>query len=227
MRGELVQFAANGATQFQAYVSRPESGSGPGVIVIQEYWGLVDHIKDLADRFASEGFVALAPDLYGGAVAKEPDEAGKLMMSLNIAESEKILSKAVDHLLAEPATASRTVGVIGFCMGGQLSLFAASVNERVSACVDFYGIHPNVHPDYSRLRGPVLGIFAEDDAYAGPEAVAALDEALTRAGKAHEFHTYAGTHHAFFNDTRPTVYDPAAATDSWRRVLAFFREHVK
>lgn len=227
MKGTMIEFAAHtdGAT-YEGYLAKPDSGSGPGLIVIQEYWGLVPHVKDLADRFAAAGFVALAPDLYGGKVATEPDEAGKLMMSLNIAEAEQILSLAIGRVLDDEATTSESVGVVGFCMGGQLALFAAGANPAVRACVDFYGIHPNVRPAYGNFVGPVLGIFAEHDDYASAEAVAQLDAELTRLGKDHEFVTYPGTHHAFFNDARPQVYNDEAAKDAWRRVLAFFKANV-
>jgi len=224
----MIEFAshADGAT-YHGYLAKPDSGEGPGVIVIQEYWGLVPHVKDLADRFAANGYVTLAPDLYGGKVATEPDEAGKLMMSLNIAEAERILSLAIGRLLDDPATTSASVGVVGFCMGGQLALFAAGANAAVTACVDFYGIHPNVHPAYGNFVAPVLGIFAEHDDYASAASVAALSAELDAHGKAHEFITYPGTHHAFFNDARPEVYDGAASKDAWARVLAFFKQHVK
>jgi carboxymethylenebutenolidase len=176
---------------------------------------------------AANGFVALAPDLYGGKVATEPDEAGKLMMSLNIAEAERILSLAIGRLLDDDATNSASVGVVGFCMGGQLALFAAGANPAVTACVDFYGIHPNVTPSYANFVGPVLGIFAERDSYASAEAVAKLDADLTAHEKAHEFITYPGTDHAFFNDARPEVYNAAASKDAWSRTLALLREHVR
>jgi carboxymethylenebutenolidase len=222
----MLEFARNGVA-YHGYLAIPEQGSGPAVVVIQEYWGLVDHIKDLADRFAKEGFVALAPDLYGGEIATEPETAGKLMMALNIAQTEQILSKAVDALVAHPSVTSKTVGVVGFCMGGQLALFAATVNPKVSAASTIYGIHPNVNPDFTKLNGPVLGVFADHDEYAGAEALAALGKTLDEAGKPHEFHTYPGTHHAFFNDSRPTVFNPEAAADAWQRLLAFFRANVK
>src|SRR5580704_3875582 len=227
MNGTMIEFAshADGA-KYEGYISKPASGSGPGVIVIQEYWGLVAHIKDLADRFAAEGFVALAPDLYAGKVATEPDEAGKLMMSLNIAEAERILSLAIGRLLDDDATNSASVGVVGFCMGGQLALFAAGANPAVTACVDFYGIHPNVTPSYANFVGPVLGIFAEHDSSASAEAVSSLAAELDAHGKSHEFITYPGANHAFFNDARPSVYNAEASKDAWARTLAFLRQHV-
>ncbi|MBI1756589.1 MAG: dienelactone hydrolase family protein [Fimbriimonas ginsengisoli] len=224
MKGTRIKI--NGESNYEGYLAVPDSGRGTGVIVIQEWWGLVGHIMNVADRFAEEGFVALAPDLFLGKTAEEPEEAGKLMMALNIAETEKILARAVKFLLAQPATEGEKVGVVGYCMGGQLSLFAAATNPQVGACADFYGIHPNVHPPFANLQAPVLGFFAEHDDYANAAAVAALDAELTRAGKAHEFHTFPGVHHAFCNDDRP-VYDGVAAGRAWSRMLEFFRQNLK
>src|SRR5262245_25781048 len=127
--GEMAQFPFAGGTT-GGYLSIPEKGTGPGVVVIQEWWGLVDHIKDVCDRFAAEGFVALAPDMYHGKSTKSPDEAGKLMMALNIDKAEKDLRGAVEYLAGHPATTSAKVGIVGFCMGGALSLFAATQNEK-------------------------------------------------------------------------------------------------
>lgn len=224
MRGEMIEFDGNGKP-FNGYLSTPQ-GTGPGVIVIQEWWGLVEHIKEVCDRFADEGFTALAPDFYHGQIAEEPDTAGKLMMALNIDEAEKVIRGAVRALLDHPSTSSPKVGVVGFCMGGQLALLAATTQPQIGACVNFYGIHPNVQPDFSQLNGPVLGIFAEHDDFTNAEVVAGLDQALTQAGKPHEFHTYPGTHHAFFNDHRPTVYNRDAAEDAWQRVIAFFKSNL-
>src|ERR671919_2467707 len=136
--GEMVQFASNGG-KTDGYLSIPVSGSGPAVVVIQEWWGLVDHIKDVCDRFAEEGFVALAPDLYHGKSTKSPDEAGKLMMAMRIDEAERDLSAAVDYLETQDSTTSEKVGVVGFCMGGALALYTATKNSKIGACVVFYG----------------------------------------------------------------------------------------
>ncbi|HEX4993525.1 MAG TPA: dienelactone hydrolase family protein, partial [Methylomirabilota bacterium] len=160
MAGKMVDFPSNGHSA-KGYLATPASGKGPGVLVIQEWWGLVGHIKNVCDRFAAAGFSALAPDLYHGQTATEPDAAGKLFMALNIQRAEKDLSGAAKFLAGHSSTAK--LGAVGFCMGGQLALFAGCTNVNVGAVVDFYGIHPNVKPDYRKLNGPVLGLFAEKD----------------------------------------------------------------
>src|SRR5690349_22979272 len=195
--GELVEYRANGRTD-NGYLAIPENGSGPGVIVIQEWWGLVDHIKDVCKRFAGEGFVALAPDLYHGKTTKSPDEAGKLMMSMRIDEAEKDISGAIEYLQNHEATNGGKVGVVGFCMGGALSLYAATKNENVGACVVFYGGHPNVKPDLANLKSPVLGIYGERDRSVSPSVVHELERKLKELGKSFEYHIYPGADHAFF-----------------------------
>jgi carboxymethylenebutenolidase len=224
MAGSMVTFPSNGATT-SGYLATPPTGRGPGVLVIQEWWGLVHHIKHVCDRFATEGFVALAPDMYHGKTAREPDEAGKLFMTLNIGQAEKDLRGATAYLLSQAATAK--VGVVGFCMGGQLALFAATLNPAIGACVNFYGIHPNVKPDYARLAGPVLGLYAEKDGFVTPAVARQVDAEIRKAGKSSEIHIYPGVDHAFFNDERPDVYNRHAAEDAWRRTLAFFRQHLR
>jgi carboxymethylenebutenolidase len=222
--GQKVTFRSNGAAA-AGYLARPAK-PGPGVVVIQEWWGLVPHIEEVADRFASAGFVALAPDLYHGKTTKSPDEAGKMMMSLRIDEAARDIDGAIDYLRSQPDVAAGHVGSVGFCMGGALSLYAACRNPSVSACVVFYGGHPNVKPDLGALKAPLLGLYAGKDGFVSPEVVADLDQRLTRLDKRHEFHTYPSAQHAFFNDTRPEVYDPQAAADAWNRTIAFFRREL-
>jgi carboxymethylenebutenolidase len=222
MKGRMIEYKGNGET-YQGYLT-PAPEPSPGIIVLQEWWGLVDHIMDIADRFSATGFTALSPDLYKGKKTKSPDEAGKLFMALNIAESEKILRGAIDKLLSDASCSSKTVGVVGFCMGGQLALYAAATNpDKVSACVDFYGIHPKVEPPFEKMKAAVLGFFAERDSSVNPKP---LKEKLIAAGKQHEFHTYQADH-AFFNDTRPEVYNEEASRDCWQKMIAFFRDNVK
>jgi carboxymethylenebutenolidase len=197
------------------------------VVVIQEWWGLVPHIERVADRFAAEGFTALAPDLFHGRTATSADEAGKLMMSLEIDEAARDLAGAIDYLAALPEVTASKVGTVGFCMGGALSLFAACRNPEVGACVVFYGGHPNVKPDLAALRAPVLGLFAGKDTFVTPQVVADLDRRLTDLGKPHTFHQYPNAAHAFFNDDRPEVHDRAASADAWSKTLAFFRQELR
>ena len=222
--GEMVKFRANGR-EADGYLATP-IGKGPGVVVIQEWWGLVPQIKGVCDRLANEGFVALAPDLYRGETTRSPDEAGKKMMALRIEETEKELRGAIQYLAGHQTVQPRKIGTIGFCMGGALSLFAASKNQEVDACVVFYGGHPNVHPDLPKLRAPVLGIYGAKDTFVSPEAVRQLDAELTRLGKRHEFHTYPGVDHAFFNETGKN-YDASSATDAWRRTVEFLNRELK
>jgi len=194
--------------------------------VIQEWWGLVDHIKDVCERFASEGFVALAPDLYHGKTTKSPDEAGKLMMSLRIDEAEKDISGAIEYLLDHEATNAGKVGVVGFCMGGALALYTATKNAKVGACVVFYGGHPNVKPDLPKLESPVLSISGDKDKSVTPEVVHRLEQQMKSLGKQVDVIIYPGADHAFFNDTRPTVYVPEAAADAWQQTIDFFSKHL-
>jgi carboxymethylenebutenolidase len=223
--GEMVQFPFAGGNT-GGYLSIPEAGNGPGVVVIQEWWGLVDHIKDVCDRFATEGFVALAPDLYHGKTTKSPDEAGKLMMALRIDEAEKDLGAAVEYLSTHDATTSDKMGVVGFCMGGALSLYTATKNSNIGACVVFYGGHPNVKPDLSNLHAPVLGLYARRDGFVTPASVRELESQLKSLGKEIEVKIYPNADHAFFNDTRPEVYNAEAATDAWQRTIEFLRKNL-
>src|SRR3989441_6788785 len=197
MPGRMVEFPANGGTT-SGYLATPAAGRGPGVLVIQEWWGLVRHIKSVCDRFAAEGFAALAPDMYHGQTADEPDGAGKLFMALNIAQAERDLRGAARYLAAHSSTAK--LGAVGFCMGGQLALFAATLNPSIGATVNFYGIHPNVKPDYSKLSGPVLGLFAEKDTFVTPATAKEVDATIKKAGQQSEIHIYPNVDHAFFND---------------------------
>ena len=222
--GRMVQYPTNGKTT-SAYLATPAAGKGPGVIVLQEWWGLVPHIKHVCDRFAAEGFSAVAPDMYHGQTASEPDGAGKLFMALNIGQAEKDLRGATTYLKIQSLPAK--IGAVGFCMGGQLALFAATLDPSIGACVNFYGIHPNVKPDYGKLSGPVLGLFAEKDQFVNPTVARAVDVAIKGAGKQSEIHIYSNADHAFFNDERADVYNKAAADDAWRRTLTFFRQHLK
>ncbi|MFZ0995707.1 MAG: dienelactone hydrolase family protein [Candidatus Dormiibacterota bacterium] len=226
MAGRMVEFPSNGTTA-SGYLSTAESGRGPGLVVIQEWWGLNDQIKRTADRFASQGFTALVPDLYHGRVIgfHEPDEAGKTMMALDEARAAKELRGAVDYLLSSGEANGNFVGAVGYCMGGALAVTLAATHDKVKAVVSFYGV-PGPGTDLSRIAGPVLGHFGEQDDFASPDAVGKLDQALEAAQVSHMFYTYPGGHHAFANEDRPEVYDADAAAISWQRSLDFLRKNL-
>ncbi len=221
--GEIIQFPSNG-TDGQGYLATPPSGSGPGVVVIQEWWGLVDHIKDVCDRFALEGFTALAPDLYRGEVSREPDEAGKLMMAMALDRAAKDMSGAIDELVRRGS--KNGVGVVGFCMGGGLALaLACQRPDKVLAVAPFYGAvpWPNYQPDYSKITAKVRGHYAELDDWMTPEKARELEKTLTDLGKDARITIYPGTQHAFFNDTRPEVFNPQASQSAWKDTVDLFR----
>ncbi len=222
--GEMVEFAANGGTA-KGYLATPASGSGPGLVVLQEWWGLVPHIQDVADRFAAAGFVALAPDIYDGESTGHPDEAGRMMMALNIEETAKKLRGAAQYLLAQESVTSAKVGTLGFCMGGMLSLFGATVASEVGAAVSFYGIHPNISPDFSKLQGPVLCHWAENDGFIPAENAKGLTNAISEAGGSVTAHWYPAGH-AFFNDTRADAHDATQAQVAWDRSVAFLQANL-
>lgn len=222
--GERVSFKSNGGT-CEGYVA---DGGGPGVIVIQEWWGLVPHIEDVANRFAAAGYTALAPDLYHGRASFEPDEAGKLMMALKLSEAAKDLTGAVDYL--QQRTGHAKVGVVGFCMGGGLTLVLATLRpDAVAAAAPYYGVipWPDAQPDWSKLSAKVVGEYAEKDGFAGPDAVRALESQLRGLGKDATLHIHAGADHAFFNDTRPDVYDATASKVAFERTLDLFSSTLK
>ncbi|MGA2835019.1 MAG: dienelactone hydrolase family protein [Acidimicrobiales bacterium] len=228
--GEHVEFRSDGGVG-RGYVAEPAGGSGGtvGVLVLQEWWGLVDQITRTCDRFAEAGFTALAPDLYDGKAVPltEPDEAAKAMMAMEMGKAAKHLSGAVDELLRRTGRAS--VGVVGFCMGGGLALVLACRRpDAVGAVVPAYGVVPwaDVQPDYSAMTAAVLGHAAELDNFFTPDAARALEAELTALGKDVTFHHYAGVDHAFFNEDRPEVYDAAAAQLLWDRTVAFLHERL-
>jgi carboxymethylenebutenolidase len=226
--GEMVEFPSNGENA-SGYLATPSSGSGPGVVVIQEWWGLVPHIKDVCDRYAADGFSALAVDLYHGSSAsnQEPDEAGKLMMELDVPRAVREMSGAARWLLQSGRATGDGVGVVGFCMGGGLALYWATQESLVRACVAYYGVipWPSVTPDWSKLNGPVLGHWGSRDGFNSREAVEGIEKGIRDAGKPVEFHWY-DAEHAFFNDTRPEAYSADDAQRSWERTTAFLRQEI-
>ncbi len=226
--GDLIEFPSNG-TSGRGYISVPADGphASAGIIVLQEWWGLVEQIKRTCDRLAEAGFTALAPDLYNGTTVPltEPDEAGKQMMAIEMVTAAHQLSGAVDELLRR--TGRPSVGVVGFCMGGGLALVLATQRpDAVKAVVPAYGLipWPDAQPDYTRLEAAVLGHAAGDDDYFTPEAARELEAQLQGLGKDVEFHIYPGAGHAFFNEDRPEAYNRESAELLWNRTVAFFRE---
>jgi len=231
MAGTTVTFPSNGS-QASGYLAVPDAGAGPGVLVIQEWWGVNEQIREVCDRFAGEGFTALAPDLYHGTVVPlgEHDEAGKQMFAMDIGQAAKDMGGAVDHLLDSGAVSSKGVGAVGFCMGGGLALWLGTVRpDAVAAVVSFYGIIPwsEAQPDYSKLTAPVQGHYAANDDFASPDAVRGLEEQLRGLGKSVEFFTYPDTDHAFANHRRPEVFHGEHADTAWQRTVEFFRTHVR
>lgn len=224
MAGTMIEFPGNGG-QVPGYLSLPGTTPAPGLVVIQEWWGLEPHIKDVADRFAAEGFAALAPDLYHGRVASEPDEARKLAMELEHDRAVAEIDAAARYLLSRSEVRGPKVGVVGFCMGGGLSLLTACRSNQVGAAVVFYGRNPNPIEQVRNLSCPLLGLYGEADQGIPPSEVERLRQALSEAGKQFELHIYPNAPHAFFNDTRAS-YRPEAAIDAWGRTLAFFRQHL-
>jgi carboxymethylenebutenolidase len=226
--GDIVDFPSNGHTA-QGYLAVPAGGGGPGLVLIQEWWGLVPHIQDLAERFAAAGFVTLAPDLFHGEKTTEPDEAGKLMMALNLDQAGRDLAGAVTFLQGHDAVRGEKVGVTGFCMGGGLALvLACQQGDAVGACVPWYGLipWPDAQPDWDALTAPVLMHVAGNDEYFSPEKARELEADLAGRGKAVEVHVYEGADHAFFNDDRPEVYDAEAGSLAFGRTVAFLDEHL-
>ena len=223
MKTETLNFdTANGATT--AYVATPDdiNEETKAVILIQEYWGLNDNIKNIANRYAEEGFIAVTPDLYRGELATTPEEAGKLMRNLETEDSLNTIDEAIKH--AQEKFGITRIGITGFCMGGTFALEAACKLDGIHAAAPFYGDVPDEFT-LKGLKCPVLFISGKKDKWINPEKVAELE----RTAKANllpiESVAYEADH-AFFNDTRPEVYDEEAAKDAWKRVLEFFNKNL-
>jgi carboxymethylenebutenolidase len=223
--GERVEFASNGHT-CQGYLATPSSGNGPAVVVIQEWWGLVPHVEDLVERFAGAGFVAIAPDLYHGKTTTSPDDAGKMLMELDVERAGKEIDGAAAYVLGRPECTAEKFGVIGFCMGGALAQYTATHNPKVGAAVSFYGGFKKVSTPWENLNAPLLLIYGENDKGVPPEQGRELEGKLKEMGKDVELVVYPDADHAFFNDTRPQVYNADAAGDAWIRTLNLFRKNL-
>jgi carboxymethylenebutenolidase len=226
MHTQHISFPANGGGA-QGFLAVPE-GAGPhrAVVVIQEWWGLNEHIMTVARRFAEAGYVALAPDLYHGEVTSEPDDARRLAMQLQLPEATKEMAGAAAYLAARNDVAPPKVGVIGFCMGGSLALLLGATSPHVGAVASFYGGREIPEAQLRAITAPVLAIFGEEDESIPPERHAALDRTFLDTGLTHAIYVYPGAPHAFFNDDRPEVYRPLAAQDAWMRTLAWFEKYL-
>lgn len=222
MKTETLSFqTANGATT--AYVAMPDEANDKAVIVIQEWWGLNDHIKDIADRYAAEGFTAIAPDLYRGEIAAEAQEAGKMMNNLQTEDGLNTIDCAI--AAAQEKYGIKKFGITGFCMGGTFALEAACKLENLSASVPFYGDIPDEFT-LKGLKCPVLFISATKDQWINTEKVAELGRIAKANVLPIESVKYEADH-AFFNDTRPEVYDETAAKDAWNLVTEFFNDKLQ
>lgn len=229
IREIIVQYPSGNVTM-KAFVAAPQTKEKrPAVIVIQEWWGLTDHIKDIARRYAAEGYVAIAPDLYsrlGHALTTDAGEAGKLMNTLKQEDGLTDLNATVAYLTSVPEVDGARIGVTGFCMGGSYALMLPCVNPAIKAAVPFYGQVPNPDAPLQQLSTPVLYLYGEDDGWITKADVQRLAAALKKYNKPGEIKTYPGTPHAFFRDNDPSVYRPEAAKDAWGRAKAFFKQHL-
>ena len=224
--GERVEFPSNGHT-CQGYFAAAKSGRGPGVVVIQEWWGLVKHIEDLVDRFAGEGFTAIAPDLFHGKTTKSPDQAAKLLMELDAERAEKEIAGAGGYLLTRPECSSKTYAIVGFCMGGALTQYAAAKEgANVGAAVSFYGGFKQTPIPWDNLKAPIILIYGANDKGVPADQGRQLEAKLKELGKNVQLIVYPSADHAFFNDTRPEVYNAKASEDAWKRTIDFFRKNL-
>jgi carboxymethylenebutenolidase len=206
------------------YLAVPAGEHGPGVIVLQEWWGVDEHIRSLCDRLAAEGFYALAPDLYRGETTTQPSEAQQKMMALSMGEVEQEMCGAADHLASQPGFEGPGVGAVGFCLGGGLAVWAAATCPNIAAAVTFYYVMPHGKPDFGAIHGPVLGHFGTADEFIPIEDAEKLESELKDAGVDTTFHYYEGAGHAFVNDTnRLGTHDPELAQLAWGRTVDFLR----
>lgn len=222
---ELIKFSSN-KHETPAYLAIPEGqGPFPAVVAIQEWWGLVPHMLEVAERFAEAGFLTIVPDLYHGKTAEEPNEAQKLAMALDRARAIKEISAAGQYLLGRNDVLPKKVGLVGWCMGGALSLSTAAQDGNIGATVCFYG-RPLEASDTERLQAPVLGLYGELDGGIPLSMVQDFEKELENIGIEHDIQVYAGAQHAFFNDTRPQAFHAEASEDAWQRTIAWLSKYL-
>jgi len=217
MKNSTLSFeTAGGSTT--ASVAIPDESNGKAIVVIQEWWGLNDHIKDIAHRYAGEGFIAIAPDLYRGKIATDSEEAGRMMKDLKLEDGLDTIKSAIEAARDEYGLSH--FGITGFCMGGTYALRAACELDGISAAAPFYGDVPE-EDVLSKLRVPTIFISGIKDAWINTEKVAALEDAAEKYELPIHSVKY-DADHAFFNNTRPEVYNDVAARDAWALVVGFF-----
>ena len=222
-----IEFPSNAGTT-RGYLAAPAGEQGPAVVVLQEWWGIEEHIRSVCDRLAAEGFYALAPDLYAGETTTQPSEAEQKMMALSMDQVEPQMCGAAEHLAAQPGFEGTGVGALGFCLGGGLSVWAAANCAQISAAVSYYYVMPHGKPDFAKVKGPVLGHFGTADEFIKHDEAKALESELSEAGVDVSFNYYDGAGHAFFNETdRLGTYDADAARLSWERTVSFLRSALQ
>jgi carboxymethylenebutenolidase len=218
-----IEFRTSAGTS-PGYLAVPDGESGLATIVLQEWWGLDEQVRSVCDRFAAEGFYALAPDLFRGETTTQPSEAQQKMMALAMDQVEQDMCGAADHLQAQPGYQGSGVGSVGFCLGGGLSVWAAATCPNISAAVSYYYVMPHGKPDFTKIKGPVLGHFGTADEFIPTDDAKALEAELSDAGVEATFHYYDGAGHAFFAEhDRLGTYDARFADESWQRTVSFLR----
>ncbi len=206
------------------YLAKPAGEQGPATIVLQEWWGVDEHIRSICDRFAAEGFFALAPDLYRGETTEQPSEAEQKMMALSMDRAEKDMCGAAEYLLGLDGVSGAGVGSVGFCLGGGLSVWAAATCPNIAAVVSYYYVMPHGKPDFGGVEGPVLMHFGINDDFVPVDDAKGLAAEMQSAGVDVSTEFYEGAGHAFFNDTnRLGTFDPDQAQLSWQRTIDFLR----
>ncbi len=212
-----------GDSVVSAYVAIPHSGTGPGILVVHDEWGLNDFARDMCDRLARADFVALGPDLLNGRRASDAASAGQQASEIDIEQGLAILDASVIELFNQHATDGKSVGALGFGMGGQLALGLAGRNSRVGAVADFYGQHSGVEPDFAAFEAPVLAVFCADSAESAADR---LEATLDAAGVRHSIQTRSDARAGFMDDSRLDVHNAVAEFESWDALLAFFRAEL-
>lgn len=219
-----VTFQTADGKSIHAEFEGPDEGPAGGIVLLQEYWGLNDHIKGLTRRLARAGFFVVAPDLYHGEVAQDATSAKELMNALDTLTAVREIAAAANYLRSLHGC-NKKIGAMGFCLGGALAFASACHIPNLSAIVPFYGIPPAEKVDYSHVTAPIQAHFSATDRWATKDKAEAIKEAVGKQGVSMDLIVYDAPH-AFMNDTRPEVYDPAAATLAWSRAVDFLKKRL-